>query len=68
MTCIDLTTLSGDDTETNVARLCLKAARPIRPDLLEAMDMTEAGLTTGAVCVYPNRVKECVQLLKKYWH
>jgi len=66
VTCIDLTTLSGDDTETNVARLCLKAARPIRPDLLEAMDMTEAGLTTGAVCVYPNRVKECVQLLKKY--
>jgi len=66
VTCIDLTTLSGDDTETNVARLCLKAARPIRPDLLDAMDMTEAGLTTGAVCVYPNRVKECVQLLKKY--
>jgi len=66
VTCIDLTTLSGDDTETNVARLCLKAARPVRRDLLEAMDMTEAGLTTGAVCVYPNRVKECVQLLKKY--
>lgn len=66
VTCIDLTTLSGDDTETNVARLCLKAARPVRRDLLEAMDMVEAGLTTGAVCVYPNRVKECVQLLKKY--
>ena len=65
VTCIDLTTLSGDDTETNVARLCLKAARPIRKDLMEAMDMTEAGITTGAVCVYPNRVKECVELLKK---
>lgn len=49
-----------------MARLCLKAARPVRRDLLEAMDMVEAGLTTGAVCVYPNRVKECVQLLKKY--
>ena len=49
-----------------MARLCLKAARPVRRDLLEAMDMAEAGLTTGAVCVYPNRVKECVQLLKKY--
>ena len=65
VTCIDLTTLAGDDTETNVSRLCLKAARPVRKDLLEAMDMAEAGLTTGAVCVYPNRVKECVQLLKK---
>ena len=49
-----------------MSRLCLKAARPVRKDLLEAMDMAEAGLTTGAVCVYPNRVKECVQLLKKY--
>ena len=35
VTCIDLTTLAGDDTETNVARLCLKAARPIRKDLLQ---------------------------------
>jgi len=66
VTCIDLTTLAGDDTETNVARLCLKAARPVRKDLLEAMDMSDAGITTGAVCVYPNRVKECVQLLKRY--
>jgi len=65
VTCIDLTTLSGDDTETNVSRLCLKAARPVRKDLMEAMDMTDARLTTGAVCVYPNRVSECVQLLKK---
>ena len=65
VTCIDLTTLAGDDTETNVARLCLKAARPIRKDLLQAMDMLDAGLTTGAVCVYPNRVGDCVQLLKR---
>ena len=85
VTCIDLTTLAGDDTETNVARLCLKAARPVRKDLLQvgvlvvvvvvggcneiflcqAMDMSDAGLSTGAVCVYPNRVAECVQLLKR---
>ena len=37
----------------------------MRRDLLEAMDMADAGITTGAVCVYPNRVQECVQLLKK---
>lgn len=66
VTCIDLTTLSGDDTEANTSRLCLKASRPVRKDLLEAMDMAGAGITTGAVCVYPNRVKECVQFLKKY--
>ena len=65
VTCIDLTTLAGDDTETNTARLCLKAARPVRKDLLQAMDMEGENLTTGAVCVYPNRVKECVELLKR---
>ena len=55
MTCIDLTTLSGDDTASNVHRLCLKAARPIRKDIMEAMDMQDQGITVGAVCVYPSR-------------
>jgi len=66
VTCIDLTTLSGDDTEANTSRLTLKAARPIRKDLLQAMDMLDANITTGAVCVYPSRVKECVEFLKRY--
>src|SRR5712691_12733358 len=34
ITCIDLTTLQGDDTPTNVLRLCAKAKSPVRPDLL----------------------------------
>ena len=38
-TCIDLTTLGGDDTAANVQRLCLKATKPIRKDLLECMGM-----------------------------
>jgi len=66
VTMIDLTTLAGDDTEVNVSRLCLKAARPVRKDLIEAMDMAGAGITTGAVCVYPNRVAEAVACLAKY--
>ena len=37
VTCIDLTTLSGDDTERRVARLCAKARQPVAPDLLEAL-------------------------------
>lgn len=52
--CIDLTTLSGDDTPDRVARLCAKARQPIAPNLLEAMGVS--GLTTGAVCVYPTMV------------
>ncbi|XP_028289057.1 deoxyribose-phosphate aldolase isoform X1 [Parambassis ranga] len=64
VTCIDLTTLSGDDTPSNVHRLCLKAIQPIRYDQLEKMDMHNKGITTAAVCVYPSRVADAVKSLK----
>src|SRR5690606_20208066 len=38
--CMDLTTLSGDDTPGNVMRLCAKARRPVRDDLLEALGVS----------------------------
>lgn len=44
VTCIDLTTLSGDDTPSNVSRLCYKAKHPIREDLLQAMNMHDKGI------------------------
>ena len=50
ITCIDLTTLSGDDTDRRVARLCAKARQPVAPDLLQALGVDP--ITTGAVCVY----------------
>lgn len=52
ISCIDLTTLNGDDTEARVRRLCAKARMPLRHDLQEALGVTELGLTTGAICVY----------------
>ncbi|XP_063164262.1 deoxyribose-phosphate aldolase isoform X2 [Candoia aspera] len=64
VTCIDLTTLSGDDTPSNVCRLCYKAKHPIREDLLQAMNMHDKGITTAAVCVYPARVADAVKALK----
>ncbi len=54
-TCIDLTTLTGDDTAANVHRLCVKAVKPIRTDLLDAMGMAPEVIRVGAVCVYPAR-------------
>ncbi|WP_182084468.1 deoxyribose-phosphate aldolase [Aureimonas sp. ME7] len=63
VTCIDLTTLSGDDTEGRVRRLCAKARSPIRPDLLEAMGMEGHGITTGAICVYHRFVAAAVDAL-----
>ncbi len=56
ITCIDLTTLAGDDTPGNVARLCAKAKQPVRQDLLEALEMDNEGITVGAVCVYHNLI------------
>lgn len=63
VTCIDLTTLAGDDTEARVRRLAAKARRPIRDDLLEALGMGDARLTTGAVCVYHRFVAAAVDAL-----
>ena len=44
ITCIDLTTLAGDDTAARVRRLCAKAMSPVRPDLLDAMGMAGQAL------------------------
>nr|KAF6373431.1 deoxyribose-phosphate aldolase [Pipistrellus kuhlii] len=64
VTFIDLTTLSGDDTYSNIQRLCYKAKYPIRKDLLEALNMHDKGITTAAVCVYPARVCDAVKALQ----
>ncbi len=60
--CMDLTTLSGDDTRTNVLRLCAKARQPVRADLLESLGLP--GLTVGAVCVYHQFVGTAVEALQ----
>ncbi len=52
VTLIDLTTLAGDDTSGNVRRLCAKARRPVRGDLLEALGAAALPIRCGAVCVY----------------
>ena len=64
VTCIDLTTLAGDDTPGNVRRLCAKARRPIRRDILEGLGMADRTLTVGAVCVYHARVRDAVEALE----
>jgi len=64
VTCIDLTTLSGDDTPGRVQRLCAKARQPLRPDMLDRLGLDSEKVTVGAVCVYPNRVKDAVEALR----
>ena len=56
VTCIDLTTLSGDDTPGNVLRLCAKAKQPIRREILDQLVDNPEAITVGAVCVYHNLI------------
>ena len=62
ITLIDLTTLSGDDTEGRVKRLCAKARQPVRAELLDALGLP--AITTGAVCVYHDMIETAVEALE----
>src|SRR5882757_9520827 len=64
ITCMDLTTLQGDDTPGNVIRLCAKAAHPLRDDLAQALGVADLRLTTGAICVYHAMVPTAVEALR----
>jgi deoxyribose-phosphate aldolase len=63
-TCIDLTTLSGDDTDERVRRLCAKARQPIQPELLDQLGVRDLQLKVGAVCVYHLFVSTAVKALQ----
>ena len=59
--CMDLTTLSSDDTQERVRRLCAKARQPLRPELIESLGVKALKPRVGAVCVYHdliNRAKK----------
>jgi deoxyribose-phosphate aldolase len=62
--CMDLTTLSGDDSAERVKRLCAKARRPLQDHLVKALGIEELNLTTGAVCVYHAFVETAVKALE----
>lgn len=65
VSCIDLTTLDGDDTPGNVSRLCYKANTPVRQDLIKSLDVQDLRIHVGAICVYPQRVPDAVKTLKE---
>ncbi|MEL7211796.1 MAG: deoxyribose-phosphate aldolase [Pseudomonadota bacterium] len=62
ITCIDLTTLSGDDTPGRVRRLCAKARQPVRAEILEQLGLPH--IQTGAVCVYHDMIATAVDALE----
>ena len=64
VTCIDLTTLAGDDTPGRVRRLCAKARKPVRQDVREALGADRIPITVAAACVYHTMVRTAVEALK----
>lgn len=65
ITCIDLTTLAGDDTPGNVSRLCAKAMNPVRQDILTALGMDDIPIQVGAVCVYHQLISAAKKALSQ---
>jgi len=64
ITCMDLTTLAGDDTPGKVKRLCQKARQPVRKDILAGLGVADMHIHTGAVCVYHNLIETAVKELE----
>ena len=62
--CMDLTTLSSDDTPDRVRRLCSKALTPLKQELTIDLGITNLNLTVGAVCVYHALVETAAKALK----
>jgi deoxyribose-phosphate aldolase len=64
ITCMDLTTLSGDDTDERVKRLCAKARQPVRLELLDKLGVRDLQIRVGAVCVYHLFVETAAKALQ----
>lgn len=64
LTLTDLTTLSGDDTQSNVGRLCIRAVYPFTENELRHLDEDVRNkIHAAAVCVYPSRVNDARKAL-----
>src|ERR1700681_2720245 len=64
ISCMDLTTLSGDDTDERVRRLCAKARQPIQHDLVQKLGIEELCIKVGAVCVYHTFIETALHALE----
>jgi deoxyribose-phosphate aldolase len=64
ITCMDLTTLSGDDTDERVRRLCAKARHPIQQEIEQKLGIEELQIKVAAVCVYHTFVETALHALE----
>ena len=64
ITCMDLTTLSGDDTDERVRRLCAKGRHPIQRELEQRLGIEELNIKVAAICVYHMFVETALEALE----
>src|SRR5450755_1189990 len=64
LSCMDLTTLSGDDTEERVRRLCAKGRHPIQRELEEKLGIEQLQIKVAAICVYHTFVETALHALE----
>jgi len=64
ISCMDLTTLSGDDTDERVRRLCAKARHPIQREIEQKLGIEELQIKVASVCVYHTFVETALHELE----
>lgn len=64
ISCMDLTTLSGDDTDDRVRRLCAKARQPVQHDVVKLLGIEKLNVRVAAVCVYHTFVETALRALE----
>jgi deoxyribose-phosphate aldolase len=64
LSCMDLTTLSADDSEERVRRLCAKARQPLQQEMVQKLGIESLHLTVAAVCVYHAFVETAARALE----
>ncbi len=64
ITCMDLTTLSGDDTDERVRRLCAKGRHPIQQEMEQKLGIEELQIKVAAICVYHTFVETALRALE----
>ena len=52
ISCMDLTTLSGDDTDERVRRLSAKGRHPLQEELVAKLGIESLQIKVAAICVY----------------
>ena len=64
ITCMDLTTLSGDDTDERVRRLCAKGRHPVQHELVQRLGIGDLNIQVAAICVYHRFVETARRALE----